>query len=324
MNSSQSCNLRWQAFNPPLSPSFSRQKSLTATNPGLLPPLICIASLIGFWITYEIHLWHISKSVSIGGKAHPSYGRNHESKTKWGENELTTTAQHSLLRECGHNGSSHAFLDYDGLCPLKPRDKTQPFLCCFFWLLSCHGSAEVTNTTRFAHSLCKGESLPDWVFVHHTEAEYISGSIPPWSSMWKPGHWGPVRATQRLLRAFTSLSLPPHFLYKNQLEDLVEMLPVSWSAWVLGIHILRRAQRLHTHRSHHWWQWLQITQFSWVGVELRVKSRQQALQPPFSNWSKKKAPIRAPAMEKQKQLFKYVAFWGHSWDPRRNPKQKLG
>lgn len=112
-----------------------------------------------------------------------------------------------------------------------------------------HGSAGVTNTTGFAHSLCKGESLLDWVFVHHTEAEHISGSIPPWSSMWKPGHWGPARATQRLLSAFTSLSLPPQFLYKNQLVNLVEMLAVSWSAWVLGISILRSAQRLHTHRS---------------------------------------------------------------------------
>lgn len=55
-NSSQSCNIHWQAFNPPLSPTFSRQKSLSATNPRLLPPLICIASLTEFRITYAIHL----------------------------------------------------------------------------------------------------------------------------------------------------------------------------------------------------------------------------------------------------------------------------
>lgn len=127
--------------------------------------------------------------------------------------------------------------------------RTKPSLSSAVSFDCYHGSAEVTNTTGFAHSLCKGESLLDWVFVHLTEAEHISGSILPWSSMWKPGHCGPARVTQRLLSAFTSLSLSPQFLYKNQLVNLVEMLPVSWSVWVLGINILRSAQRLHTHRS---------------------------------------------------------------------------
>lgn len=102
------------------------------------------------------------------------------------------------------------------------------------------------------------------------------------------------------------------------------MLPVSWSAWVPGISILRSAQRLHTHRSHHQRQRFQITQFRWVGGGAYSKIEAANVTASIFKLKQKESSDEGTSDGETEAAFQVSGFHRTQLRSEKKSKQKLG